>query len=249
MGPRSSGEKVVATNRRARRDYEILDSWECGIMLQGSEVKSLRESKVQLADSYARLQGDEVWLISLHIAPYSHSQGHTGHDPVRRRKLLLHRREIDRIANKLRHERLSIIAMRMYFKDGHAKVELGMGKGKKNYDKRQDLAKRDADRDAARIDRIERTVAGLQADQVAVDLVVAQYPLPLAGWDVRDGRRDAVHAAEAEGFEGRFDQCLPFVHQGAYMTVDPVRANDHGPCVFTSVFELDGHFARFRRVS
>jgi SsrA-binding protein len=147
---KEEGIKAIATNRAARHEYFIEDTLECGIVLVGSEVKSLRESKVQITDAFGLLDGNELWLHNLHIAPYSHSQGHTGHDPVRRRKLLLHRREIDRIANKLRHERLSIIALRMYFKDGHAKVELGMGKGKKNYDKRQDLAKRDADRDAAR---------------------------------------------------------------------------------------------------
>lgn len=147
---REEGIKAIATNRKARHEFFIEDSFECGIVLVGSEVKSLRESKVQITDAFGLLDGHEIWLHNLHIAPYSHSQGHTGHDPVRRRKLLLHRREIDRIASRLRHERLSLVAMRMYFKDGNAKVELGMGKGKKNYDKRQDLAKRDADRDAAR---------------------------------------------------------------------------------------------------
>jgi SsrA-binding protein len=150
MSPKTSGEKVVATNRRARRDYEILDAWECGIMLQGSEVKSLRESKVQLADSYARLQGNEIWLISLHIAPYSAASTQGGHEMAQDRKLLLHRSEIDEIRARVDQERLTLVPLSLYFKDGRAKVELGLGRGRRQYDKRQAIAKRDAEREARR---------------------------------------------------------------------------------------------------
>ena len=150
MSPKTSGEKVVATNRRARRDYEILDSWECGIMLQGSEVKSLRESKVQLADSYARLQGNEVWLIALHIAPYSAASTQGGHELGQDRKLLLHRSEIDEIRSRVDQDRLTLVPLSLYFKDGRAKLELGLGRGRRQYDKRQAIAKRDAEREARR---------------------------------------------------------------------------------------------------
>lgn len=144
------GTKVVATNRQARRDYEILDTYECGLVLRGSEVKSLRESKVQLADSYARIDDNEIWLHGLHVAPYSHSGQADTHEPERARKLLLHRGEIDRIRPRLDQERLTLVPLSLYFKDGRAKLELGLGRGRKQYDKRQAIAKRDADREAAR---------------------------------------------------------------------------------------------------
>src|SRR6476661_2370742 len=114
MSPKTSGEKVVATNRRARRDYEILDTWECGIMLQGSEVKSLREAKVQLADAYARLRDHEIWLVGLHIAPYSMASAQGDHDVARERKLLLHREEIDRIKARVDQERLALVPLSLY---------------------------------------------------------------------------------------------------------------------------------------
>ena len=144
------GIQVVASNRAARHNFRIEDTVECGIVLRGSEVKSLRESKVQLAEAFAHLDGGEMWLHNLHIAPYSHSQRHSGHEPMRRRKLLLHRRELDRIAARLQQERLTLVPMRLYFKDGKAKLEVGLGKGKRAVDKRQDIAKRDADREAQR---------------------------------------------------------------------------------------------------
>lgn len=141
---------VIATNRAARHHFHIEDTYECGMVLRGSEVKSLRESKVQLADAYGQLDGRELWLHNLHIGQYSHSQRHSGHEPLRRRKLLLHRREIDRIATRLQTERLSLVPLRLYFKDGKAKLELGLGRGKRQVDKRQDIARRDAEREAAR---------------------------------------------------------------------------------------------------
>ena len=141
---------VVATNRRARHDYSILDEVECGIVLQGSEVKSLRESKVQLTDAYARITDGEAWLIGLHIAPYSHGSAAFGHDVERPRKLLLHRRQIDELRARVDQDGLTLVPLSLYFKDGRAKLQLGLGRGKKTHDKRQDIARRDADREAAR---------------------------------------------------------------------------------------------------
>jgi SsrA-binding protein len=147
---RDDGTTTIATNRSARHDFFIEDTFEAGLVLRGSEVKSLRESKVQVVEAFGLLDNGELWLHNLHIAPYSHSQSHSGHEPLRRRKLLMHRREIDRIEARLKQERLSIVPLRLYFKDGRAKIEIGLGKGKKNVDKRQDIAKRDADREAQR---------------------------------------------------------------------------------------------------
>lgn len=144
------GATVVASNRMARRDYELLDTFECGVVLKGSEVKSLRDSKVQLSDAHARLIDGEVWLIGLHIAPYSHAGAADGHKLERDRKLLLNRKEIERIAAKLQQERLALVPLSLYFKDGRAKLELGIGRGRKSYDKRQAVAKRDAARDVDR---------------------------------------------------------------------------------------------------
>lgn len=138
----------MLTNRKARHDYSILDSWECGIVLHGAEVKSLREHHANLQDAYARVDDGEVWLNGMHILPYAFSRGDL--DPVRRRKLLLHAREIDDIARKTKERGLTLIPLKVYFKDGRAKVELGLAKGKKNYDKRQALATRDAEREAER---------------------------------------------------------------------------------------------------
>ena len=144
------GTKVVARNRRARHDYEILDVVEAGIALVGTEVKSLREGKIQLKDSYARLEGGELWLVGVHVSPYAQADGFGGHDPERRRKLLLHRKEIVELANRVTMESLTLVPLSVYFKDGRAKVELGLARGRKTYDKRNAIATRDADRDAER---------------------------------------------------------------------------------------------------
>lgn len=144
------GTVTIATNRSVRHNFTIEDTVEAGIVLRGSEVKALRESKAQLSEAFAQMSGGEMWLHNLHIAPYSHSQRHSGHEPLRVRKLLLHRRELDRIALRLQQERLSLLPMRLYFKDGKVKVEIGIGKPKRNVDKRQDIAKRDAEREAQR---------------------------------------------------------------------------------------------------
>ena len=142
--------KVVATNRQARRDYEILDFWECGIMLQGSEVKSLREAKVTLSDAFARFEGRDLYLVGLHINAYSNASAQGGHELGRTRRLLAHRHELDEMRHRVDQEHLSLIPLSLYFKEGRAKVELGLGRGRKHYDKRQVIAKRDADLDARR---------------------------------------------------------------------------------------------------
>jgi SsrA-binding protein len=145
-----TGTQVVATNRQARRNYELGESFECGIVLRGSEVKSLRESKVQLTEAWAGIEDGEVWLNGLHIAPYSHAQDHSGHEPTRRRKLLMHRHQIDRLAHRMQTERLSLVPLKLYFSEGRLKVEIALGKGRKTIDKRQDLARREAEREAGR---------------------------------------------------------------------------------------------------
>ena len=142
--------KVVAQNRRARHDFEILDEWECGIVLVGSEVKSLREAKVQLKDSHARVENGELWLFGVHIAPYAFSFGRDGHDPDRKRKLLANRSEIEEMAERTQKEGLTLVPLSIYFKDGRVKVEVALARGRKNVDKRQALAKRDAAMDAKR---------------------------------------------------------------------------------------------------
>jgi len=150
MAPRSDGTTVIATNRQARRDFEILDSWEAGIVLRGSEVKSLRESKVQLADSYARLIDEEVWVMGIHITPYSHASAYLAPDATRDRKLLLHRHQIDLIRDRLARERLTLVPLSLSFKGGRVKLELGLGRGRQKADKRQAIAERDADMEARR---------------------------------------------------------------------------------------------------
>ena len=148
MAPK--GTKVVASNRRARHDYDILETFESGIALKGSEVKSLRDGKIQLKDSFARVQDGEMWLYGVHISPYAFAHGPNAHDPDRPRKLLLHRGEIDELAGRTQQDSLTLVPLSVYFKDGRAKVELGLGRGRRQYDKRQAIAKRDADREAAR---------------------------------------------------------------------------------------------------
>ncbi len=141
--------KVVTTNRRARHDYEILDRFEAGMVLLGSEVKSLRQGHANLKDSFAYVKDGEVWLVGAYIAPYSFSRG-GGHDPERPRKLLLHRREIDRIAGKLAEQGLTLVPLSIYFKDGKAKVELGLARGRRTVDKRRALREREQRREMER---------------------------------------------------------------------------------------------------
>ena len=142
--------RPVAQNRKARHDYDILETIECGLALVGSEVKSMRASRVQLRDSYARIDGGEVWLHGVHIAPYAFAHGRDGHDPERARKLLLHRREIDRLAMRTQQDGLTLVPLTIYFKEGRAKLELALARGRKHYDKRRAIAERDFQRDSAR---------------------------------------------------------------------------------------------------
>ena len=142
------GDVTVLTNRKARHDYAILDVWECGIVLHGAEVKSLREHHANLQDAFARVDDGEIWLNGMHILPYAFSRAEL--DPVRRRKLLLHAHEIEDIKRKTEEKGLTLVPLKVYFKDGRAKVEIGLAKGKKNYDKRHALAAQDAKRDVER---------------------------------------------------------------------------------------------------
>jgi len=144
------GRRVVASNRRARHDYDVLETVEAGIALVGTEVKSLREGKIQLKDSYARVDDGELWLIGVHVAPYEQADGFGGHEPERRRKLLLHRHEIDELGGRMAQDSLTLVPLSVYFRDGRAKVELGLGRGRRNYDKRHAIAERDAKRDTDR---------------------------------------------------------------------------------------------------
>src|SRR3989440_6111475 len=143
------GRKVIASNRKARHDYTILDTYEAGVALVGTEVKSLREGRASLVDAFATVDDGEVWLRNVHIPEYVQGTW-TNHAPRRTRKLLLHKKEILRLIGKTKEGGLSLVPLSMYFKDGKVKVELALAKGKKSYDKRQDLAKRDAQREIAR---------------------------------------------------------------------------------------------------
>jgi len=147
------GTKVVAQNRKARHDYEVLETFEAGIQLKGSEVKSLRAGQVQLRDAYARVDDGEAWLVGVHIAPYAFAAGFGAVDPDRARKLLLHRRQIDELQGRTTTEPLTLVPLSIYFKDGRAKVELALARGRRRYDKRQAIAQRDADREAERAHR------------------------------------------------------------------------------------------------
>jgi SsrA-binding protein len=144
------GTTTIAANRRARHDYTVLETVEAGLVLQGSEVKSLRLGQVQLADAFARVAGDELWLEGVHIAPYQFANGVGAHDPDRRRKLLLHRDQIDKLQARIAQDRLALVPLRLYFREGRAKVELGLAKGRQKGDKRRAIAERDAQREVDR---------------------------------------------------------------------------------------------------
>src|SRR5215207_1690811 len=144
------GTTPIASNKRARHDYSVLDVVEAGIVLQGSEVKSLRLGEVQLADAYARWSDGELWLEGVNIAPYRFANGVGAHEPDRRRKLLLHRDEIDRLQARIAQERLALVPLRLYFREGRAKVELGLARGRQKGDKRQAIAERDSKREIER---------------------------------------------------------------------------------------------------
>ncbi len=155
MSKPAPGEKLVASNRRAHHNFDILETHEAGLVLQGTEVKSLRDSRADLKESYARIEGNEAWLLGLHISPYA--QGNrANHDPLRPRKLLLHRGEINRLLGKIMERGLTLVPLRLYFKQGRAKVELGLARGRKTLDKRHAIREREERREVARALR-ERT--------------------------------------------------------------------------------------------
>jgi len=141
--------KTIATNRKARRDYTLFDFYEAGLVLKGSEIKSIRARQVSLNEAYVYTDGQEAWLTDAYIAPYEQA-GIYNHDPRRRRKLLLHRREINRLWNQVRQKGMTIIPIKLYLKQGLAKVEIAVAKGKRQYDKRQAIAKRDTEREIER---------------------------------------------------------------------------------------------------
>jgi SsrA-binding protein len=145
----SKGEKLVADNRKARHEYHFLEKVEAGLALTGTEVKSLREGRASIARAYAEMRDGEAWLVGLHIPAYE-SSGYASHDPERDRKLLLHRRQIDSLGGKVAERGLTLVPTRLYFKDGRAKVELALARGKEVRDKRRDIAKRDAQRQIER---------------------------------------------------------------------------------------------------
>ncbi len=150
--------KTIASNRRARRNYAVVETLEAGMSLLGSEVKSLREGRMDLKDSYALVRNGEAYLIGAYIGPYEFARD-GGHEPERERKLLLHRREIDRIAGQVAEKGLTLVPLQVYFKEGKVKLELGLAKGKTSYDKRETLKERDASRDVERAMAASRKLA------------------------------------------------------------------------------------------
>jgi SsrA-binding protein len=151
----TKGDRAIATNRRARHEYEILETVEAGLVLRGTEVKSLRDGLVNFKDSYASVRNGEGWLLGCHISPYSHGTD-ANHDPERDRKLLLHKREIARLSGKIAERGLTLVPLRLYFKGGRAKVELGLARGKKLHDKRAALREREVRREMDKTARAAR---------------------------------------------------------------------------------------------
>lgn len=149
MTESTDGRKVIARNRKALHEYAIVDSWEAGIVLLGPEVKSIRDGKVSLAEAYARIDGNEVWLHGMHVTPYDPASQFNA-DPVRSRKLLLDRRQIRRLIGATQQEGMTLVPLDLYLRRGLVKVTLALGKGKKRFDKREDLKRRDAQREVQR---------------------------------------------------------------------------------------------------
>jgi SsrA-binding protein len=143
---RDAAQRVIADNRKALHDYHVLDSWEAGLVLLGTEVKAIREGRVNLRDSFARVEKGEVWLLNVHISPYSHS-GYAHHDERRQRKVLLHEHEIRKLAGRVAEKGLTLVPLRMYFKKGRVKVQLALVKGKQAHDKRETIRRREIDRE------------------------------------------------------------------------------------------------------
>ncbi|MBL7685414.1 MAG: SsrA-binding protein SmpB [Deltaproteobacteria bacterium] len=146
----SAGEKIIATNRKATFNYEIIEKYEAGLVLLGSEVKSLREGKANLLDAYGMVRNGEVFLYQCHINPYEKSGPYYNHDPIRPRKLLLHHQEIAKLIGKTHEKGFTLVPLKLYFKNGRAKVELGLGRGKKTFDKRETIKKREQDRELSK---------------------------------------------------------------------------------------------------
>jgi SsrA-binding protein len=144
-----AGEKIVATNRKARHEYAILDSVEAGLVLTGTEVKSLRQGNANIAEGFARITNGEAWLEGMHVSPYEQGS-YANVDPLRIRKLLLHKKEIRRLIARTQEPGITLIPLKVYFKKGNAKVQLGICKGKRAYDRRQDIARREIERDLKR---------------------------------------------------------------------------------------------------
>ena len=157
--PREQGRKFIAQNKKARFDYHIDDTWEAGLVLMGTEVKSLRAGRASLVDGYAQVRDGEVWLMNVHIPEYLQGTW-TNHSARRSRKLLLHKREIQRIIEKTRESGLTVIPLALYFNDGRAKVEIGLARGKKSHDKRQAIAERESKREMARASRHRGRASG-----------------------------------------------------------------------------------------
>ena len=145
-----SGIKVVTTNRKARHDYHLLETYQAGLVLMGSEIKSIRAHRVNLGEGYVQERDNELWLMGVHIAPYNPAKNYGHEDPVRPRKLLLHRREINKIIDQIREVSYTAVPTKLYLERGLAKVEIAVARGKKQYDKRRDIAKRDAERQMRR---------------------------------------------------------------------------------------------------
>ena len=147
--------KSIARNKRARHDYELIESWEAGLVLTGTEVKALRAGQASMNDAFGIVREGEVFVVNLHISPYSHG-GRENHEPTRTRKLLLHRSEIRRLIGAVERRGLTLVPTELYFREGKAKLRVALGRGKKSHDKREDLKKRDAERDIARVFRARR---------------------------------------------------------------------------------------------
>ncbi len=147
MTPRTCADRVLAENRKAAHDYHLLETYEAGLVLLGTEVKAIREGRANLRDSFARVEDGEVWAYNLHISPYSH-RGYADHDPKRRRKLLLHKQEIRRLLGKTVERGMTLVPLRLYLKNGRVKLALALAKGKKTHDKRETIKRREAEREA-----------------------------------------------------------------------------------------------------
>ena len=151
MAEKSEGIKIVSDNRQARFRYEIIETYEAGIELKGTEVKSIRQGKANLRDGYALVRNGEVWMLNVHVSPYETASEYFNHDPRRTRRLLLHRQEIRKLIGKVEEKGLTLVPLKMYMKKGRVKVTIGLGKGKKLFDKRESIKEKDAKREMARM--------------------------------------------------------------------------------------------------